>query len=152
MVKDEKYSKPPQIAVPALQAQPRSSYAHKFALALEEAKEHELDTKRERLRLVMEDGSFKALLSSTRRPNKLKAAKQTTVTPAQEALVGRVFQDEGTWKILKVEWDSGLDSIIVFYYDFNAAEREMIDEDDLDEDHEYVEHSSIEEVVDWMSN
>ena len=108
--------------------------------------------KRERLRLMMEDGSFKALLSSSRRPKKLKAAKQTTVTPAQEALVGRVFEDEGTWKILKVEWDSGLDSIIVFYYDFNAAKREMIDEDDLDEDHEYVEHSSIEEVMEWMSN
>jgi hypothetical protein len=121
-------------------------------LALEEAKEHELDKKRERLRLMMEDGSFKALLSSSRRPKKLKAAKQTTVTPAQEALVGRVFEDEGTWKILKVEWDSGLDSIIVFYYDFNAAKREMIDEDDLDEDHEYVEHSSIEEVMEWMSN
>ena len=47
---------------------------------------------------------------------------------------------------MKVQWDDSLDSIIVFYYDMQSAEREMIDED------EYVEHSSLEEVLSWIGS
>ena len=53
---------------------------------------------------------------------------------------------------MKVQWDDSLDSIIVFYHDMQSAEREMIDEDDLHEDHEYVEHSSLEEVLSWINS
>ena len=71
----------------------------------------------------------------------------------REQLEDSTFEDEGiTWKVMKVQWDDSLDSIIVFYYDMQSAEREMIDEDDLHEDHEYVEHSSLEEVLSWIGS
>ena len=107
----------------------------------------------------MEDGTFKAVLSSNQRPTQLKAltsksrARREPTSAERAALQASTFEDEGiTWKVLKVQWDDGLDSIIVFYYDYDAAKNELLDEDELHEDHEYVEHSSLEEVLKWTEN
>ena len=108
----------------------------------------------------MQDGTFKAVLSSGRRPTKLKAAqrrqkkKRKVVTEQErERLENSTFDDEGvTWKVLKVQWDDSLACIIVFYYDYDSATREMVDEDELHEDHEYVEHSSLAEVLSWIGS
>ena len=71
----------------------------------------------------------------------------------QSALNGTVFNDEGiTWKVLKVQWDDKLDSIIVFYCNYDSAQRELIDDDSLHEDHRYVEHSSLGEVLGWIAS
>ena len=155
MVKEEKYTKPPAI-VPALQSEAAAPYASVFAQAGEKAREEKLKKLRDLLATCMKDGSFKTLLSSKTVPKKLKALKRRdnrrNVTGAErESLQGSEFDDEGiTWKVLKVEWDDGLDSIIVFYYDLDSAKREGIDEDDLSEDHDYVEHSSLKEVLSWI--
>jgi hypothetical protein len=104
------------------------------------------------------DGTFKTFLSSNKAPKALKAnkRKQARKEPSAEeqaALQDTVFTDDGiTWKVLKVQWDDALDSLIVFYYDFDSAQQEMIDDDELHEDHEYVEHSSLEEVLGWIGS
>ena len=41
--------------------------------------------------------------------------------------------------MLKVQWDDGLDRIVVFYYDYDYAQQEVVSEGDLHEDCEYVE-------------
>ena len=80
--------------------------------------------------------------------------RRLAVTDEQrEQLEGSTFDDEGiTWKVLKVQWDDSLACIIVFYYDYDSATREMVDEDELHEDHEYVEHSSLAEVLSWIGS
>ena len=52
----------------------------------------------------------------------------------------------------QVELDDSMDSIIVFDYDYDSAIREGVDEDELHEDHEYAEHTSLEEVLRWIKN
>ena len=37
------------------------------------------------------------------------------------------------------------------YYDAAAAAASGVDEDDLHDDHEFVEHSSVEEVMEWCA-
>ena len=54
--------------------------------------------------------------------------------------------------MLKVQWDDSLDCIVVFYYDYDSAQQEMVSEDELHEDHEYVEHSSLAEVLSWIGS
>ena len=108
MVKNEKYAKPPVI-VPALQFEGSPSYAGKFAKQLEEARKADLQKIRGRLAQCMVDGSFKAVLGSTKRPKKLKAIKRSQARKAptseeREVLQDYVFEDEGTtWKVLKVQ-------------------------------------------------
>lgn len=158
MVKEEKYTKPPAI-VPALRAEPTAPHLSTFAQELGVEREKKLEKLRGLLQKCMADGSFKTYLRSKKAPAKLKAParlrqqKQQPTAKEKEALRGSVFDDEGiTWKVLKVEWDDDLGSIIVFYYDHDSATREGLDEDELHEDHDYVEHSSLEEVLDWIKN
>ena len=40
----------------------------------------------------------------------------------------------------------------MFYYDHDSALRDGLDEDDLHEDHEHVEHSSLGEVLSWIGS
>ena len=159
MVKEEKFTTPPSI-VPALQSESTPAYLSKFASQLSVEREAELVKLRMQLDKCLADGSFKALISSNKAPKALKAkkrrqgqkSKEPTVAE-QAALSGSVFNDDGiTWTVLKVQWDDALDSIIVFYYDSDSAQRELIDEDSLHEDHEYVEHSSLEEVLSWIAS
>ena len=158
MVCAETYKKPKAIEVPALRREPAAPHATKYAKTLEGEREAKLEVLREKLQKCMADGSFKAVLRSARRPKQLKALKRQQkareVSEAErEQLEDSTFEDEGiTWKVMKVQWDDSLGSIIVFYYDMQSAEREMIGEDDLHEDHEYVEHSSLEEVLSWISS
>ena len=58
----------------------------------------------------------------------------------RERLENSTFDDEGImWRVLKVQWDDGLDHIVVFYYDCDYAQQEVVSEGDLHEDCEYVE-------------
>ena len=56
------------------------------------------------------------------------------------------------WRVLKAQWDSGLGCIVVYYYDAAAAAASGVDEDELHDEHEFVEHSSVEEVMAWCTN
>ena len=116
---------------------------------------------REKLAKCMADGSFRAVLSSGKRPKQLKALqrkgsrkrKRDMTSEEREQVEGSTFEDEGvTWKVMKAQWDSSLGCIIVFYYDHDSALRDGLDEDDLHEDHEHVEHSSLEEVLSWIGS
>ena len=67
-------------------------------------------------------------------------------------LDGAVFREEGVeWKVLKAQWKSSLGCIVVFYYDVAAAAASGVDEDDLHDDHEFVEHSSVDEIMEWCA-
>ena len=151
MVKKEKYKKPPALAVPVLKDRDEQSYHTKFAAQLEEAKKVRMEDMRAKLSSMMEDGSFKAFLSSSRKPRGLKAdVQQRLSVQEQAALHGAVFREEGVeWKVLKAQWKSSLGCIVVFYYDVAAAAASGVDEDDLHDDHEFVEHSSVDEVMEW---
>ena len=48
-------------------------------------------------------------------------------------------------------WKSSLGCIVVFYYDVAAAAASGVDEDDLHDDHEFVEHSSVDEIMEWCA-
>ena len=37
-------------------------------------------------------------------------------------------------------------------HDYDSAQQEMVSEDELHEDHEYVEHSSLAEVLSWIGS
>jgi hypothetical protein len=157
MVKAEKYKKPPPIKVPALEEREAPAYLNKYALQLHEAEEEKMEDKRQQLAHMMADGSFKAFLSSGNKPRGVKAKaaprRQTAPTARQSAVLeaGAEFEDEGVeWSVLKVQWDDDLDCIIVFYFDTLSVEHAMIDIDDLHEDHEFVEHSSMKEVLEWI--
>ena len=75
MVKAEKYTDPPAVA-PALQREAPAPHATKFAAELEQKREDQLKQLRCKLQKCMRDGTFKAVLSSGRRPTKLKAAQR----------------------------------------------------------------------------
>ena len=153
MIKGERYKEPPAVPLP-LQEEAAAPHASNFAKQLHRERGEQLEQLREKLHKCMEDGTFKAVLGSGRRPKELKAVRRLAVTDEQrEQLEGSTFDDEGiTWKVLKVQWDDSLACIIVFYYDHDSATREMVDEDELHEDHEYVEHSSLAEVLSWIGS
>ena len=44
------------------------------------------------------------------------------------------------------------DQLVVYYYDKAAVESEDIDEAELDDDHEYVEWSTVDEVRQWIKD
>ena len=104
--------------------------------------------------MEMEDGSFRAFLSSARKPRGLKAdARQRLSVQQQAALDSAVFREDGVeWRVLKAQWDSGLKCIGVYYCDVAAAAASGVDEDELHDEHEFVEHSSVEEVMAWCTN
>ena len=71
-------------------------------------------------------------------------------------MVGAGFVDEAVvWQVLKVQFeklDEGDDQLVVYYYDKAAVESEDIDEAELDDDHEYVEWSTVDEVKQWIKD
>ena len=88
--------------------------------------------------------------SSRQRKGQRKRGKRQRKGQAQLLEKG-AFEDDGVlWKVLKVELDDDLDSIVVFYYDIEAAKAEVVGESELHEDHEYVEHSSMAELLGWI--
>ena len=80
------------------------------------------------------------------RPNQLPSAKQAATLADAE------FEEDGRdWKVLKVQWGEEDECILVYYYDAGeVADDDDCDENDLDEDHSYVERSSMKEVLDWI--
>ena len=60
------------------------------------------------------------------------------------------------WKVLKkVQFEklqSADDQLVVCYYDKAEVEEEDIDEADLDDDHIYVEWSTVDEVKKWVKD
>ena len=102
------------------------------------------------------------MLSSGKRPKQLKALqrsgnrkrKRDMTSEEREQVEGSTFEDEGvTWKVIKAQWDSSLGCIIVvFYYGHDSALCDGLNEDDLHEDHEHVEHSSLAEVLSWIGS
>ena len=133
------------------------SYQAGFALQVEEAARVKMAEMRAQLGSMMADGSFRAFLSSTSKPRGVRAsaaAVEQHVSAEQRAFLDESsFHDEGVeWRVMKAQWDSSLGCIIVFYYDVAAARSAGVDEDDLHEDHEFVEHSTIAEVMEWVKD
>ena len=161
MVKAERYSKPEPVGVPAMKDRDVTLFSDSFALALDAARQAKAELKTMHLVLMIEDGSFKALLKNkpstrrniTRKPQpQTKHAKRTQPTQAElRRLDNATFVDDHVeWKMLKIEWSPAYDTIMVYYYDVASVTARYIQEDDLDDEDEDVESGSISEVLTWI--
>ena len=86
-------------------------------------------------------------------PTGPKAKRAREATPAQAALEGQEFEEDGVdWKVLAVVWDATAEEVVVWYYDVGMAA-----EGDLDLartegfDLGSLECSSVREVKSWIS-
>ena len=158
MVKDEKYKKPPALAAPVLKDREEASYRSQFRIELDAAADVKMEKKREQLAVMMADGTFKAYLNSTRAPRAVQTTERRAPASSREltakeaaTLQDAAFEECGvTWHVLKAQWDDSFEEIIVFYYDALCASSAGVLEEDLDEDHEFVEHSSVGELMEWI--
>ena len=80
-----------------------------------------------------------------------------TPTPAQRALEGEEFEEDGIdWKVLTVMWCAETEAIVVWYFDVvSAAEGELTESDMLEaiesgSSYECLEYSSVSEIRRWI--
>ena len=91
-------------------------------------------------------------------PTGPKAKRAREPTPAQAALEGQEFEEDGVdWKVLAVVWDATAEEVVVWYYDVGMAAEGDLTEDDLDLartegfDLGPLECSSVKEVKFWIN-
>ena len=91
-------------------------------------------------------------------PTGPKAKRAREPTPAQAALEGQEFEEDGVdWKVLAVVWDATAEEVVVWYYDVGMAAEGELTEDDLDLartegfDLGSLECSSVREVKSWIN-
>ena len=91
-------------------------------------------------------------------PTGPKAKRAREPTPAQAALEGQEFEEDGVdWKVLAVVWDATAEEVVVWYYDVGMAAEGELTEDDLDLartegfDLGPLECSSVKEVKFWIN-
>jgi hypothetical protein len=115
---------------------------------------------------MVADGTFVAILARKPRRNNEKAGKtkaprqpkekqrrEPTEAEAETEMAGCEFEDEAIeWVVLKVEWDNTVDDMAVYYYDKTAVQASGIDVNELDDDSDEVERSSVAEVRKWIAN
>lgn len=94
---------------------------------------------------------------SPRKPRAPRAPKPRAPPAAQEqALVGEVFDDEGTmWKVIGMAWSDEHQAMVVYYYDIDAVDSVDLAEIELMPQlalctHDAVEFSTVKEVVKWI--
>ena len=92
---------------------------------------------------------------SPRAPSALSAPRNPTAALA--SIVGEDFEEEGVdWRVLAVEWDAGLEAVVVWYYDVDMAADANLTEDDMHlartegVDLDPLECSGIAEVKKWI--
>jgi hypothetical protein len=120
MVKAGSYSKPVPVGVPAMKDRDGTLFSDSFALALDAARQAKAELKTTQLALMIEDGSFKAMLKnkpSTRRKNTRKPHPQTKramrTQPTQAELRGL---DNATNVIC------GINFISCYYFSFVTSD------------------------------
>jgi hypothetical protein len=66
-------------------------------------------------------------------------------------LIGASFEDDGAnWRVLEVGWDANVDEVVVWYYDLDSGLDPSVLMKNLD--HDDVEHSSVSEVIAWITS
>jgi len=160
MIKGERFTKPEVVTIPAYVQRDAGLHADSVWSKLCEEHNERAHGKQAEFDKMVKNGTFKALL--TRKPRSVgprkgsKKARQQRREPSEseQQLVGAAFEDEGTiWQVLKLQWemlDHADDQLVVYYYDKLAVESEDICVDDLDDEHEHVEWSSVDEIKKWV--
>jgi len=77
------------------------------------------------------EGAFHApRLLSPRAPSAPSAPRNPTA--AQASTAGEDFEEDGVdWRVLTVEWDAGLEAVMVWYYNADMAADANLTEDDM---------------------
>ena len=162
MVKEETYKAPPVITVPA--AVPRQTPMHADSVRMElDADENErVANIQAEFDATVENGSFMALLArnptrakakqtESKAPRKAKEKQQQEPSASETLMVGAQFEDDAIeWVVLKVEWSEKYNEMVVFYYDKTAVGSSEVDLEDLDDESDHVEYSSVKEVQKWI--
>ncbi len=88
---------------------------------------------------------------------KAKAPAAKAPTPAELALEGKEFEEDGSdWRVLSVRWHAGSSVVVVWYYDIVEAERADVSESNMDdaiesgESYDCLEYSSVSEIKKWL--
>jgi len=105
-------------------------------------------------------GGSSSSSSKSRRRRGPRKVKPRRTKANERALIGELFEEDGTdWKVLDVEWSDEVKQVVVYYYDVDLANAEGILESDLMEsllessghaDIEHIEYSSVKEVMGWL--
>ena len=90
-------------------------------------------------------------------PSRQKKAKATAPTPAERALRGEEFEEEGVdWRVLCVRWHADVGKVVVWYYDIEEAgaagvtEKHMGDAIESGDSYDCLEFSSVSEIKNWL--
>jgi hypothetical protein len=165
MVKRERYKPLPVIKVPAAMPRVTPHHADPVRRDLDQQENERVARVQSDFDAMVKNGTFLALLARKPRSSKEKPAR-TANQPRQSkgkerrepsapeaAMVGSQFEDDAIeWVVLKVQWDDNVAEMAVFYYDKVAVESSEVDVDDLDDESDEVERSSVNEVKSWIKN
>jgi hypothetical protein len=165
MVKRERYKPLPVIKVPAAMPRVTPHHADPVRRDLDQQENERVARVQSDFNAMVKNGTFLALLARKQRSSKEKPAR-TANQPRQSkgkerressapeaAMVGSQFEDDAIeWVVLKVQWDDNVAEMAVFYYDKVAVESSEVDVDDLDDESDEVERSSVNEVKSWIKN
>jgi len=77
------------------------------------------------------EGAFHAPRRLSPRASSTPSAPRNP-TAAQARTAGEDFEEDGAdWRVLTVEWDAGLEALVVWYYDADMAADANLTEDDM---------------------